>query len=171
MKKQTQNIKNSGSLYNWLMANNESIPVVGKGATVCLWSDRHAYEVIEVSKDGKTVIVDRYDAKRIDDMGMSDCQEYEYKNTVGNPQTIVWYRGKWRWMGFEIVFTNEWKDKNDDGSFVSFANKLTDDEKLAVYDGEVYPQNVVDGITRRKKTYSPVNILFGQKNEHYDFTF
>lgn len=52
-------------------------PYVGMGATEYLWSDRHAYEVVEVIDD-KHVVVRRCDAKRIDNNGMSESQEYAY---------------------------------------------------------------------------------------------
>lgn len=45
------------------MSNNASLPVVGKGATQLHYSDRSCYEVIEVSKDGKTVILEYLEAK------------------------------------------------------------------------------------------------------------
>lgn len=50
---------------------------VGTGVTEICWSDRHAYEVVKVIDD-KHLLIRRCDSKRIDDNGMSDCQEYEY---------------------------------------------------------------------------------------------
>lgn len=166
--KQKMKINTSGSLVNWLMSNNQTIPVVGMGATECLWSDRHAHEVLEVSTDCKTVIIDRYNPKRVDKMGMSDCQSYEYKELNNNPQTVVWYRGKWRFKGSEIVFTKEFTE-NCGNEFPAFA--LTDEQKKQVYDGNQFPKNVVDGITCKKTTYHPVHIIWGIKDEHYDFSF
>ena len=51
-KTQKRSLRSTGSFFNYLMANNSIIPVVGKGATILLYSDRKVAEVIEVSKDG-----------------------------------------------------------------------------------------------------------------------
>ena len=170
VKQQSKSITTSGSLINWAMSNNQSLPVVGKGATECMWSDRHAYEVLEVSKDGKTVIIDQYNPKRVDNLGMSDCQAYEYKELQGNPRTVVWFRGKWRFLGSEIVYTDAFKKEHaEDTWFLS--KSLTPEQKLAVYGGEPMPQNVVEGITRKKVVRHPVNIIWGLLDEHYDFSF
>ncbi len=71
----------TGSLVNHLMANEEgAIPAVGDGATVLLWTDRHATTVIDVDTSGKhpVITVQRDHVKRIDENGMSEAQEYEY---------------------------------------------------------------------------------------------
>ena len=48
--------KDTGSLINHVLATSgQAIPVVGKGATELLWSDRRAYEVLKVSEDLKHV--------------------------------------------------------------------------------------------------------------------
>ena len=89
--------KETGSFINMMMSNNSTVPEVGKGATVLSWTDRHAYEVIEVSDDKKRVVVQQYNAKRIDGNGMSDSQEYEYKELNPKKEVIVWRWGAWRW--------------------------------------------------------------------------
>ena len=61
-------------------------PEVGMGATVLMWSDRHACTIIEVThyKTGplagqvKTVTAQRDQAVRIDNNGMSDAQSYVF---------------------------------------------------------------------------------------------
>lgn len=68
----------TGSLFNHLMSNNEAAPVAGQGATVLHWSDRHAYFVDWVSEDGKECMIERVIAKRTDEGGMSDAQEWSY---------------------------------------------------------------------------------------------
>jgi hypothetical protein len=92
-----------GSLTNRLMENSRYIPVVGMAATMTSYSDRHAGTVIEVIGKGSAIIVKvRQDnAKRIDNNGMSDSQEYEYSpnpdgsieifksSSIGKPFTNV----------------------------------------------------------------------------------
>jgi len=46
--KQNRKIGVAGGFINQMMGNNSSIPVVGKGCTILHYSDRSAYEVIEV---------------------------------------------------------------------------------------------------------------------------
>lgn len=87
-----------GSLHNRLLENADSpVPKVGMGATECGYSDRHAYEVIEV-KDERHIVVRRLDSKRIDKNGMSECQEYEYTSNPRNHTCNLFLtkQGKWR---------------------------------------------------------------------------
>lgn len=51
---------------------------VGTGVTEMCYSDRHAYEIVEVIDD-KHIVIRRCKATRIDNNGMSDCQDYEYE--------------------------------------------------------------------------------------------
>lgn len=87
----------TGSFVNWMMSQGQTPPVVGKGATVLLWTDRHAYFVDYVSKDGKEIAIERPDCKRVDDLRMSDSQEYTYgRNANANKITLRFKYGKWR---------------------------------------------------------------------------
>lgn len=55
-------------------------PVVGMGATILLWTDRHAATITEVFLLGKYKYVKlrQDDSKRIDKNGMSEDQDYEF---------------------------------------------------------------------------------------------
>ncbi|MFA6813428.1 MAG: hypothetical protein WCR45_10165 [Bacteroidaceae bacterium] len=119
----------TGSFINMMMSRNGSLPEVGKGATELRWTDRSAYEVIEVREDKKRVIVQQYLPKRIDSNGMSECQDYEYKDLHPMKEVIVWKWGSWRWE-------------------------------------REYTEN---GKTTRE--YSKVNILWGVKDEYFDYSF
>jgi hypothetical protein len=76
----------TGSLVNHLysMAIGPE-PEIGMGATICSWTDRHAFTVIDISPSGKTITLQQDDAKRIDKNGMSDTQEYEYTRDLNGP--------------------------------------------------------------------------------------
>lgn len=71
----------TGSFINALYdaANNPTVPEVGMGGTVVMWSDRHAVTVVEVSRTGHRVTVREDTATRIDGNGMSDAQTYSYE--------------------------------------------------------------------------------------------
>lgn len=165
MKPNTQ----TGSFINMLMSNNSTVPEVGKGATVLMWTDRHAYEVIEVSDDKKRVVVQQYFPKRIDKNGMSESQEYEYKELSPVKEVIVWKWGGWKWEKEEVTFTKEFKEVHKE--CYSLSRCLTEEQREEIFQGEVLPQKVVSGITRKHKVYSNVNIVWGEKREYYDFTF
>lgn len=149
----------TGSFVNMLMSNNSAVPEVGKGATVLLWTDRHAYEVIEVSPDHKRVVVQQYLPKRIDKNGMSDSQEYEYKELSPVKEVIVWKWGGWRFERDELIPINE-------EQYYSRSRKEIEDS----YDENGYMKHQ-QGLTKWVKKYHKVNIVWGEKREYYDFTF
>lgn len=87
-----------GSLTNRLMERSGArTPKVGMGVTQCLWSDRHAWEVIAV-KDERHVTVRQLTAKRIDKNGMSECQEYEFTSDEKNPTYNLYKTKKGKWV-------------------------------------------------------------------------
>ena len=80
---------------NHMMSNSSRQPKVGEGATVLGWTDRKAYEVISVSKDGKEVVLQRYSPRRADDRGMTDAQEYIYDTLIESYLTLRFRYGRW----------------------------------------------------------------------------
>lgn len=74
------------------------------GATEYCWSDRHAYEIIAV-KDERHITVRAYECKRVDNNGMSDCQEYEY---TSNPDGAT--------ANLFLTKKGEWREKYKDNS-------------------------------------------------------
>lgn len=87
-----------GSLTNRVMENSRGAqPEVGMGVTQCLWSDRHPWEIIAV-KDDRHITVRKLDAKRIDNNGFSECQEYEYTSNENNPVYTLYKTKKGKWV-------------------------------------------------------------------------
>lgn len=68
-----------GSFFNMMMSNGKSTPEVGMGATLLLWTDRHAGTITEVSEDKKTIKWKADKVSRVDNNGMSDSQDYSYE--------------------------------------------------------------------------------------------
>lgn len=63
---------------------NEDTISVGDGVTERYWTDREPYEVIEV-KSESTIVVRELRARRTDDLGVSDTQDYEYYRNYSAP--------------------------------------------------------------------------------------
>ncbi|MBF84524.1 MAG: hypothetical protein CL489_08625 [Acidobacteria bacterium] len=82
----------TGSLVNHLYSRIEKIkPEIGMGATILGWTDRSPATVIETFTKGKYdyIVVQEDSAKRVDNNGMSENQEYEYtRNPEGCTYTF-----------------------------------------------------------------------------------
>ena len=168
-KTQKRSLRSTGSFFNYLMSNNASIPVVGEGATIMLWSDRHVADVVEVREDGMRVVIEHSKAKLV---GESYTQDWEYTPT-GNYQTLVWRNNAWRVEQTQVVFTKKMIEeaKAEDKWVGCYVGDKYPEISKEIYGDHVYPQNVVDGFTREKKVYSKINILFGTKSYYYDWSF
>jgi len=104
--------RDTGSLMNHVMSQEGGlIPKVGMGVTVLHWSDRSPATIVEVAttRGGQYVItILEDDAKRTDNNGFSECQEYEY---TPNPNA---HKQMYRWepkKGWRSVKYNEAKSR------------------------------------------------------------
>lgn len=80
------------------MENERPEPKVGMGATMVFWTDRHAYTIIDVSPDLKTIKVQRDRATRIDKNGMSECQNYLYNQDCAGDIQVATLRKNGRYV-------------------------------------------------------------------------
>lgn len=86
----------TNSFFNWMMSANSEAPSVDKGATILHWTDRTAYFVNWVSEDGKKVKIERAEAIRTDNLGMSDAQHYRYERSENAyVEELVFRYGAW----------------------------------------------------------------------------
>lgn len=78
----------TGSVVNYLMSGSKGMPApeVGMGATILMWSDRHAATIVKVTKT--QVHVKRDKAIRIDKNGVSETQEYRFEPDPDAPVEI-----------------------------------------------------------------------------------
>jgi hypothetical protein len=94
-----------GSNVNQAYANTGwPAPEVGMGATQLLWTDRHPYTIIEVSKSGKQFLMRSDKAIRTDDRGyFTESQSYRYEPDPSGHVTLVRLcrDGRWREVSFE----------------------------------------------------------------------
>jgi hypothetical protein len=91
----------TGSLVNHLysrMTIGAPEPTVGMGVTMLSWTDRDAGTIVEVNMKRRYIAVVEDNAKRLDNNGISEGQEYEF---TPNPDGYVYYyrkdkKGQWR---------------------------------------------------------------------------
>lgn len=98
----------SGSLVNHLQGDCtlQPVPVVGMGATLLGWTDRHAATVVGietlVQEGGKVkkgeILIRRDRAVRIDKNGMSESQTYEYSEDTAAPTVAYTFRKNGSWV-------------------------------------------------------------------------
>ena len=156
--------KDTGSLVNWLMAHNNSTPEVGKGATILLWSDRRAYEVMSVSENKDRIVIQQYLPERIDNNGISEDQEYRFEKLNGFDEIIVWKFGSWRREVKNIVFEKKFAESISKDFYTS-------PEYKEIFPNDTEPPVLIKGKTKLVTQYPKVNIIFGVKQEYWDVTF
>lgn len=77
----------TGSLVNAIYGGSrQTEPEVGMGATILGWTDRYAATIVEVKNNGKTVVIQEDNARRIDSNGMSENQTYEHTPNTDAPR-------------------------------------------------------------------------------------
>lgn len=94
----------TNSLVNMVLAQRSTVPQIAMGATICGWTDRTACTIIDVSANGKTVTIQHDTAKRIDNDGISEHQEYQYtRNPSGHVEHFTRRKnGRWVRQGSDM---------------------------------------------------------------------
>lgn len=143
-----------GSLQNRLEENRQFVPEieVGTGVTEYGYSDRHAYEVIEVI-DQKHITIREYDHKHVGD-GQMDNKWELISNPENHTRRLV-KRGKY-WYD-EVVITSD---------------ILADDRweaKLFLAHNNVDPDKLRERGTIKK--YHRANVSIGHAEYYFDYSF
>ncbi len=155
-------LPSSGSFFNYLMSNNSSIPVVGKGATIMSYTDRDVAEVMEVSPCGKIVVLESYNTTADRKEGQSlpmghQCWKHELS---GHRSTLVYKWNAWRVVHKKVELIGEWSARN-----------LDPEMKEKIYQGNIFPQVAIEGYSKKVTEYHKIRILFGVLDYHYDWSF
>ena len=175
MKRQSRKVGVAGGFINQMMGNNSSIPKVGEGATILMYSDREAYEVVSVSEDGSSCSIRKMNCTFVGS-GYGD-ERYTYSSDETNyGMDLEWNSKKSKWG--QVSNTVQIQK--------SLVNKLIKEfgfgwgEHLPVpYDtlveGEengIYTKlKLVKGITKEYKNFNPVSIIFGIMEQYRDPSF
>lgn len=151
-----------GSLQNRLEENKQFCDEikVGTGMTEYSYSDRHAYEVIEV-RDQKHVTVRELDHKKVGDLPMSN--DWELVSNENNYCMNLTKRGKY-WYN-TVTITSDVLDEMDS----------TEDDNRRISLMLFLAHNDVDREVLREKgkvtRYHRVNVSFGVAEYYYDYEF
>lgn len=177
MKRQTRKVGVAGGFFNQLMGNNSTTPKVGEGATILMYSDREAYEVIEVSADGDSCVIRSMNCKFVG--SAYGDEQYEYKsNPNGYKMTIVWNARKGCWCHqtkrVDIIKSlsdrlykehgYNWGDHLPNG--ITYQELMEGDS-----DGVHTKLKIVDGVTKEYTELSKVSIIFGVMEQYRDPSF
>ena len=148
-----------GSLNNRLDENKQFCEEikVGTGVTEYFYSDRHAYEVVEVI-DQKHVSIREYDHKKKNGPGFDN--DWELISNEKNPVTKLVKRGKY-WYSWAEITPEEAKE-------IYEGNDI--EAKLwACHNGFDLQEIMASG--KSKKSYHRKNISFGVASYYYDYEF
>lgn len=164
-----------GNLNNRLEENKKFCKEikVGTHATMYYWSDRQAYEVVDVI-DQQHIKLRKLKAIRTDNNGMSDCQDYRYESDPSQPiEELKVVRGKWNkvltYAPVEVLkerakqdFIPEARtDKNIMGMVRWYCQDMTEKQWERYLKGE--------SIVTNKKL--DCGISFGVADEYFDYSF
>jgi len=100
-------------------STTSDLPTVGMGATIHVGSDSYPATVIQVTRNGKRVVIQEDIAIRIDNNGMSESQEYTYEPNPQGTIHIVTLRkdGRYRESGTTTPVSIGFRRKYYDFSF------------------------------------------------------
>ena len=93
---------------------------VGDGVTLNYYSDEEPATIVEIDPKGRWIKVQEDNAKRIDNNGMSDCQEYEYSR---NPNGYIRTFYKTRKKGFTLFTDTGRSTYNQYGIYLTLKHR------------------------------------------------
>ena len=179
IKKQSRKVGVSGGFINQMMGNNSSIPIVGEGATILMYSDREAYQVIEVSDDGLSCVIQQMNTKHL---GKSYGDErYEYSdNPKGYTMNIEWNARKscWGEVTYSVDIIKSLAKKYYKEYGYGWTNILLAEHSLTyddIIDGEkmgmLTKHKLIEGLTKKYKNFNKISVIFGvmdkYRNPHF----
>lgn len=173
VKRQSRKIGVAGGFINQLMGNNCSEPVVGEGATILHYSDRSAYEVIEVSNDGMSCVIRQMDAKFVG--SAYGDERYEYSSNPDNgTMTLEWNQKKKAWgsvhysiQPIKSLVKRLGKEYGWDW-YKYLPNGYTIEDITVKNDSPFHQYKLVDGITKMYKEWNQKSVIFGVMEKYRD---
>lgn len=104
-------------IYNHVtVAESFAKPEVGMGATLLLYTDRHAYTIVRVSDSGKTFWMTRDKTTLKEGCSpWSGNEDYDYESTTGEGVAVRWTPKGWKNSGNKVLVGV--RDEHYDPSF------------------------------------------------------
>tara|TARA_R110002020_G_scaffold429873_1_gene639524 strand:+ start:80 stop:637 length:558 start_codon:yes stop_codon:yes gene_type:complete len=181
VKKQNRKIGVAGGFINQMMGNNTSTPNVGEGATILMYSDREAYEVIEVSNDGNACVIREMDTTYVGS-GYGD-EQYTYQSNENNHTINIEWNDKkqcWGKVGTSIEIIKALYKKYNKEYGYNAIDMILKDNGIESYqhlyanpkaDNFYEPKKIIEGVTKEYKTFNKVSIIFGIMEKYVDPSF
>ena len=178
-KRQSRKVGVAGGFINQMMGNNSSIPVVGEGATILMYSDREAYQVIEVSDDGLSCVIQAMNTKFVGESYGDERYEYS-DNPEGYTMNIEWNAKKscWGEVTYSVDLIKSLVKKHYKQHGYGWLNILLSENGLTYDDivegekmGMLTKYKLIDGLTKKYKHFSKTSIIFGIAEEYRDPSF
>lgn len=181
IKQQTRKVGVAGGFINQMMGNNQSVPVVGEGATLLSYSDRSAYEVIKVSNDGNSCVIRQMDTKFVGSSYGDERYTY-HSNEDNHTRTIEWNDKKQCWgsVGYSVEIIKSLYNKYDKQYGWNSIDILLKDHGIESYDhlyedptADNYDNQkmIIPGVTKQYKNFTKVSIIFGIMEQYRDPSF
>lgn len=100
-------------------STTSDVPSVGTGATIRIGSDSYPATIIQVTRNGKRIVLQEDNATRTDSNGMSELQDYTYETNPNGTTHIATLRkdGRYRLVGEQIPVSIGIRRKYYDFSF------------------------------------------------------
>jgi len=177
-KRQSRKVGVAGGFINQMMGNNSSIPIVGEGATILGYSDRQAYQVIEVSDDGLSCVIQEMNTKFVGESYGDERYEYS-DNSEGHTLTLEWNAKKSCWgeisYSVDIIKSLEKKYYKEYGygwlDILLSERGLTYDDIVEGEGEGMFYHKLIDGLTKKYKNFSRTSIIFGVAEQYRDPSF
>jgi hypothetical protein len=172
---QTQKLQEAGSLVNFMMSNNQTLPKVGEHATILSHTDRSVCIVRKFNAEKKTVVIELCDT--VASKPNSQIGHQEWKHTPnGNMVELKYAYGSWKQVEKSYDFTDEFLDKlcKESKTTCVSAYLRNHNPELANKiwaNGSMFPSALIEGVTKEVKRYHTMRIIFGVCDYHYDWSF
>jgi len=181
IKKQSRRIGVAGGFLNQMMGNNSTTPKVGEGATILMYSDRYAYEVIEVSECGNACVIREMDTKFVGS-GYGDEQYTYHSNENNTTKNLEWNAKKqcWGTVSYSVEIIKSLFNKYHKKYGYNSTDILLKDYGIESYqhlyanpkaDNFYEPMKIIEGLTKRYKNFNKVSIIFGIMEQYRDPSF
>lgn len=100
-------------------STTSNMPTIGMGATIQIGSDSYPATVIQITQNGKRIVLQEDNATRTDNNGLSELQEYTYQANPNGAIHIATLRkdGRYRLTGGKTPVSIGIRRKYYDPSF------------------------------------------------------